>query len=79
MDRNSCDSVWRAISAIAPAISTPVAPPPTSTNVSRRLRSAGSVVRSARSYATSIRALTLNASSSVFSDGACGAQSSWPK
>ena len=41
----------------------------------------GRVRRSARpaSYATSIRALILSASSSVFSDGAYGAQSSWPK
>jgi len=35
MDRNSWESVSRAISARAPANSTPVGPPPTTTNVSR--------------------------------------------
>ena len=36
IDRNSCASVCRAISASAPASSTPVGPPPTTTNVSHR-------------------------------------------
>ena len=34
--RKSCASAWREISASAPASSTPVAPPPTTTNVSSR-------------------------------------------
>ena len=39
----------------APAISTPVGPPPTMTNVSMRRRTTGSASRSATSYASSIR------------------------
>ena len=41
MLRKSCGSDWRAISASAPASSTPVGPPPTMTNVSSRRCFAG--------------------------------------
>ena len=47
MWRKSRSSVWRAISAIAPASSTPVGPPPTITNVSHA-RALGRVVARAR-------------------------------
>ena len=69
----------RAISAIAPAISTPVGPPPITTNVSSSRCRPGSGSRSARSKASSTRRRIATASSSVFSPGACAAQSSWPK
>ena len=42
--RKSSFSVWRAISASAPASSTPVGPPPTTTKVSHAWRTAGSDV-----------------------------------
>jgi len=38
IDRKSRDTAWRASSAIAPAISTPVGPPPITTNVSSESR-----------------------------------------
>ena len=75
MDRNSSRSVWRAISASAPAISTPVGPPPTITNVSSRRRSSGSGVRSATSKASSMRRRISVASSRLFSPGANFSQS----
>ena len=49
------------------------------TKVSQAARFAGSVSRSARSKASSTRRRISSASSSVFSPGAYGAQSSWPK
>ena len=55
MWRNSCLSVCRAISAIVPAISTPVGPPPTMTNVSSMRRRSTSLSRSASSNAVSNR------------------------
>jgi hypothetical protein len=79
IDWNSSDNVWWAISAMAPAISTPVGPPPTMTEVSIRFLTAGSASRSATSYASSIRARTRSASSSVFRAGANCAHSGWPK
>jgi hypothetical protein len=42
--RRRAASVCRATSAMAPAISTPVAPPPTMTKVSRRRRSSPSEI-----------------------------------
>jgi hypothetical protein len=48
MRRNSWRMLCRAISAIAPAISTPVGPPPTITKVSSDRRRSASVSRSAR-------------------------------
>ena len=51
MRRNSPRSVWRAISASVPAISTPVGPAPTTTKVSHSARRASSVSRSASSNA----------------------------
>jgi len=71
--------VWRASSRTAPAISTPVGPPPTTTKVSRRRRSSP-LPRSARSNAdSSLRRISV-ASSMVLRPGAIGSQSaSWPK
>ena len=66
IDRNSSRSVWRAISASVPASSTPVGPPPTSTNVSSSRCRAASFSRSARSKASRIRRRISSASSSVF-------------
>ena len=68
-----------AISASAPASSTPVGPPPTMTNVSRRARKSGSVSRSAASKASRTRQRMSRASSSVLRPGARGAHSGWPK
>ena len=65
-----CRSVWLAISASAPASSTPVGPPPTTTNVSQRLHAVGSASRSAASKARSTRRRISVASSIVFSPGA---------
>ena len=67
--RNSSRSVWRAISASVPASSTPVGPPPTSTNVSSSCCRAASVSRSARSNASRMRRRISSASSSVFRPG----------
>ena len=74
--RKSFASDSRAISASAPAISTPVGPPPMMTNVSSGRRRAGSGSRSARSNASSTRRRISSASSSVFRPGACGRHSS---
>ena len=57
MWRKSSRSVRRAISASAPASSTPVGPPPTMTKVSSRRCATGSVSRSAASNASSTRRL----------------------
>ena len=67
--RKSLASDCREISASAPAISTPVGPPPIMTNVSSRSRRTGSVSRSARSNASSTRRRMSSASSSVFRPG----------
>ncbi len=80
-------SIWRkswrivswAISAIWPAISTPVGPAPTSTNVSQAARRWGSGSISAASNAARMRRLTCSALSSVFTSDAWARQSSWPK
>src|SRR5215204_3447321 len=79
MRRNSCGSMSRAISAIWPAISTPVGPAPTIANVNRAARRAGSASTSAASNAARILRRTSRALSSDFSSGASGRQSSWPK
>ena len=79
MRRKSCRSDWRAISASAPASSTPVGPPPTMTKVSSRRCLSGSVSRSAASNASSTRRRISSASSSVFKPGARSAHSGWPK
>ena len=49
--RRDCRLNVRAVIASSPAISTPVGPPPTTTNVSHSARSPGSFVRSAASSA----------------------------
>ena len=71
--RKSRASECREISASAPAISTPVGPPPMTTNVSCASCRAGSVSRSARSNASSIARRISSASSSVLSPGASAA------
>ena len=80
IDRNSSRSVWRAISASVPASSTPVGPPPTSTNVSSSPlpRGIGLRARLARTRAGGAGESSI-ASSSVFSPGANGSHSAWPK
>ncbi len=72
--RKSSFSTFPASSAIAPANSTPVGPPPTITNViqARRLSKSGS--RSAASNAKKTRRRISRASSTVFSPGATAAQ-----
>ena len=67
--RNSSVSVCRAISASVPASSTPVGPPPMTTNVNHAARFAASGSRSARSNAIKMRRRISSASSSVFSPG----------
>ncbi len=79
MRRNSPASVWRAISASVPAISTPVGPPPITTKVSRARRRTGSLSSSASSKASSTRRRISKASASVFRPGASAAQASLPK
>jgi len=64
----------RASSAMAPAISTPVGPPPTTTNVSSARRSASLFSISARSNAVRILARTRVASSIVLMPGASFSQ-----
>ena len=74
-------SFWvsRAISAICPAISTPVGPAPTTTKVSWRSRSASVSATSAVSKARRICARMCSAPSSDFSSAACSCHSGWPK
>ncbi len=79
IDRKSRRSVSCAISPSAPASSTPVGPPPTSTKVIHARRSAGSASRSAASKAIRIRRRISVASSSVLSPGAIAAHSGWLK
>ena len=67
-------SAWREISAIAPASSTPVGPPPTIAKVSRSRRAAASGSRSAASKASRMRRRISRASSRVFRPGASGSQ-----
>jgi hypothetical protein len=67
------------MSAMAPAISTPVGPPPITRKVVSARRAAGSSASSARSNAVRMRRRIAVASSIRFSPGANGAQSSWPK
>ena len=66
----------RESSAIWPAISTPVAPPPTTTKVSHARRASGSSSFSAISKAPKIRPRSSSASSIVFMPGANRANSS---
>ena len=68
--RKSRRSVSRAISAIWPAISTPVGPAPTMANVSHAARAAGSCSSSAASKAARMRRRMSSAPSSVLSSGA---------
>ena len=77
--RNSASMPKRASSAIAPASSTPVGPPPTIRKVSSALRSTGSSVISARSKAMSNRRRISVASSIRFKPGANTFQASLPK
>ena len=60
----------RPISAMAPASSTPVGPPPTITNVNGAVSSDVAAWRSASSKASSMRARKATASASVLSPGA---------
>jgi hypothetical protein len=71
--------VFLAISAMAPASSTPVGPPPTTTKVSHSCSTVSSISRSAASKAISTRRRISNASAMLLSPGACSAQSSRPK
>ena len=77
--RNSRLSVRRAISAICPAISTPVGPAPTTTNVNHRSRRATTCSVSAASNADSSRRRISSVSSSPFGAGASCSHSSCPK
>ena len=79
IDRKSRLSVSWAISPSAPASSTPVGPPPTSTKVIHALRRSGSASRSAASKAIRIRRRISVASSRVLSPGAIDAHSGWSK
>ena len=79
IDRKSLRSVSFAISPRAPASSTPVGPPPTSTNVIHAAPRSGSASRSAASNAIRIRRRISMASSMVLRPGAYGAHSSCPK
>jgi hypothetical protein len=73
-------SVYRASSAICPAISTPVGPAPTTTNVSRWLTSRPCEANtSASSNAPKIRPRSSRASSIDFIPGAKRAKWSLPK
>jgi hypothetical protein len=69
----------RAISAIWPAISTPVGPAPTTTKVSSSAWSAGSGSSSAASKAARMWRRMVSAPSSDLSSAACSCHSSWPK
>ena len=77
--RKSLRKVSRASSAICPAISTPVGPAPTTTNVSHAARRSASSSVSAASKALSSRLRTTSALSSDFTSAACSLQSSCPK
>ena len=69
----------RASSAIWPAISTPVGPAPTITNVSQAARRSGSCSISAASKAARMWLRTISALSSDLTSFACSLHSSWPK
>ena len=79
MLRNSPRRVRLASSAICPAISTPVGPAPTTTNVSALATCAAVPASSARSKAVKIRPRSSRASSTVFMPGANSAKWSLPK
>ena len=66
-------------SAIWPAISTPVGPPPTTTNVSHARLASGSSSSAAISNAPKILPRSSRASLIVFIPGAQRENSSWPK
>ncbi len=77
--RKSFASVRRASSAICPATSHPVGPPPTTAKVSHLRRSASDGADSASSNAAKIRRRRLRASSIVFIGSEWLANSSRPK
>jgi hypothetical protein len=79
ISRKSPGSVSRASSAICPAISTPVGPAPTTTNVSHGARRSGSDSFSAASNALRMRPRTVSALSSDLTSAAYRLHSSWPK
>ena len=79
IERKSRLSVSFEISPRAPASSTPVGPPPTTTNVIHSWRRSGSCSRSAASKAMRMRRRISVASSIDFRPGAWAAQSSLPK
>ena len=74
MLRKSSLRVLYANSAIAPANSTPVGPPPTITKLNQARRFSGSVSFSAASNAPNIRRRISMASSTVFKPGATSSQ-----
>jgi len=75
----SCAIARRAMSAIAPASSTPVGPPPMTANTSGWCLPVRIASRSACSKASSTRRRISRASSTVFKPGASAAHSSCPK
>jgi hypothetical protein len=79
MERKASGSVSRASSAIRPATSTPVGPPPTTTNVNQRSPAAASCSTSAASNAFRIRDRTRSALSSDLTSSATSRHSSCPK
>ena len=80
MRRKSRVSAWNATSLMAPASSTPVGPPPTTTKVSHsRCDAPDRCARSASSNAERMRLRISSASSMVLRPGATPCHSSWPK
>ena len=79
MRRKSRASAWRAISASAPASSTPVGPAADDHEGQPGAAALGSGSRSAASKAKSTRRRISSASSMLLRPGASGAHSSWPK
>src|SRR5919204_346906 len=79
IERKSRRSVSRASSAIWPAISTPVGPAPTTTNVSHASRASALGSASAASKAARRRLRTASALSSDLTSAAYVRHSPWPK
>ena len=71
--------IVRAVRASCPATSTPVGPPPMTTNVAHSVRVASSRARSASSKAANTRLRSSSTSASVFSPHETSFHSSWPK
>ena len=79
LSRHSAGRVWRASSAFCPAISTPVGPAPTTTNVSQLACSWGSCSSSATSNACRIRPRTRSELSNDLTSSASDRHCSRPK